>query len=268
MSVNDVLLGLSVMPRWLWVVYAGLTGLCIGSFINVLTWRLPRQESILGRSRCPRCLGVIRWYDNVPVLSFFVLRARCRDCAALIRWRYPLVELAAAALWAFTIWWFGPTLRGLAAAAFLSSLLVVSLIDGEHMVVPDVISVPLIGPGLIAAWMGWGPPLHSALVSAVAGGLLIALVVVVTRGGMGTGDIILAAALGANLGITGLALALWLCFVLGGAFATLCVALGLRGRKEPIPYGPCLAVGGGIALFVTPAFGAWVQRTFPIALSV
>lgn len=266
MSANDFLVGLAVMPRWLWVVYAGLTGLCVGSFINVLAWRLPRQESILGRSRCPRCLGVIRCYDNIPVLSFLVLRARCRDCAGPISWRYPLVELAAAALWAFTIWWFGPTLRGLAAASFLSSLLVVSLTDGEHMVVPDVISIPLIGAGLFAAWMGWGPPFRSAIVSTVAGGLLITLVVIATGGGMGTGDIILAAALGANLGITGLALALWLCFVLGGTVATLCVAFSLRGRKEPIPYGPCLALGGGIALFATPAFGAWVQRTFMIAL--
>lgn len=266
MSVNDFLLGLSVMPRWLWVVYAGLTGLCIGSFINVLAWRLPRRESILGRSRCPRCLGVIRCYDNIPVLSFLLLRARCRDCTGPISWRYPLVELVAAALCAFTIWWFGPTLRGLAGASFLSSLLVVSLIDGEHMVVPDVISIPLIGAGLLAAWMGWGPPLRSALVSAVAGGLLIALVVIATGGGMGTGDIILAAALGANLGVIGLVLALWLCFVLGGVGAALCVAFRLRGRKDPIPYGPCLAVGGGIALFATPAFSAWFLRRFLIAL--
>ena len=266
MSVIDFLLGLSVMPRWLWVVDAGLTGLCIGSFINVLAWRLPRQESILGRSRCPRCLGVIRCYDNIPVLSFLVLRARCRDCEGPISWRYPLVEFAATALWAFTIWWFGPTLRGLAASSFLSSLLVVSLIDGEHMIVPDVISVPLIGTGLFAAWMGWGPPFNIALVSAAAGGLLIALVVIVTGGGMGTGDIILAAALGANLGIAGLALALWLSFVLGGAVATLCVAFRLRGQKEPIPYGPCLAVAGGIALFATPAFSAWCLRTLLIAL--
>lgn len=266
MSVNNLLFGLSVMPRWLWVVYAGLTGLCIGSFINVLAWRLPRKESILGRSRCPGCLGVIRWYHNVPLLSFFVLRARCRDCATPISWRYPLVELAATALWAFTIWWFGPTFRGLAAAAFLSSLLAISLIDGEHMIVPDIISVPLIGTGLFAAWMGWGPPFRSALGSAVAGGLLIAIVVIGTDGGMGVGDIILAAALGAHLGISGLALALWLCFVLGGVIAALCVAFRLRGRKEPIPYGPCLAVGGGIALFATPAFSAWFVRTFPVAM--
>src|SRR5258708_30810328 len=112
--------------------------------------------------------------------------------------------------------WFAPPPRGFAGAAFVSSLLGVSLIAGEHMVVPDVISVPLIGLGLFAAWMGWGPPLLSAAVSAVAGGLLIAVVVIATGGGMGTGDIILAAAIGANLGITGLALALWLCFVLGG----------------------------------------------------
>jgi len=247
-------------------VYAGLTGLCVGSFVNVLSWRLPRQESILGRSRCPRCLGAIRWHDTIPVLSFLLLRARCRDCAGPIGWRYPLVELAAAALWTLTIWWFGPTPRGLAAALFLSSLLAVSLIDAEHMIVPDVISVPLIGTGLFAAWMGWGPPFSSALLSAVAGGLLITLAVIATAGGMGTGDIILAAALGANLGVTGLVLALWLCFVLGGALATLCVAFELRGRKEPIPYGPCLAAGGGIALFATPAFGAWLLRMFPIAL--
>ena len=83
---------------------------------------------------------------------------------------------------------------------------------------------------------------------------------------MGTGDIILAAALGANLGITGLALALWLCFVLGGGVATLCVTFGFRDRKEPMPYGPCLAVGGGIALFGTPAFGEWLLRTLSIAM--
>lgn len=266
MSVNDFLLGLSVVPRWLWVVYAGLTGLCIGSFINVLAWRLPRQQSIFGRSHCPRCLGMIRWYDNLPVLSFLVLRARCRACAAPISWRYPLVELAAAALCAFAVFWFGPTLRSLAAATFLSSLLVVSLVDGEHMIVPDVVSIPLIGTGLFAAWMGWGPPFRGALVSAAAGGLLIALVVIVTCGGMGTGDIVLAAALGANLGATGLVLALWLCFVLGGIFAAFCMALRLRGRKEPIPYGPCLAAGGGIALFATPAFSEWFARTFSIAL--
>lgn len=256
------------MPRWLWLVYAIIFGLCIGSFINVLIWRLPRRARILGRSRCPCCLGVIRWYDNIPLLSFLMLRARCRACARPISWRYPLVEFGTAALWAFTIWWFGPTARGVTAALFLSSLLVVSLIDAEHMIIPDAVSVPLIGAGLLAAWTGWGPSFRSAVVSAVSGALLIAIVAIVTRGGVGTGDVMLAAALGANLGVTGIVLALWLCFVLGGAAAVVCLAFGLRGRKEPIPYGPCLAVGGAIALFATPAFSDWFVRTFRIGLAL
>jgi prepilin signal peptidase PulO-like enzyme (type II secretory pathway) len=265
--VNDFALGLAVIPRWLWVMYAALIGLCVGSFVNVLAWRLPRHESILGRSRCPRCFTAIRWHDNIPVLSFLLLRSRCRDCRKPISWRYPLGELATAALCAFAIWWFGPMPRGLVAGLFLSLLLAVSLIDGEHMIVPDVITVPLIATGLFAAWMGWGPPFRSALVAAVAGSLLIALVVIATGGGMGTGDVILAVGLGANLGIVGLVLALWLCFVLGGALALLSLAFG-RSRKEAIPYGPCLAVGGAIALFATPAFGAWLVRTIPILRSL
>jgi leader peptidase (prepilin peptidase) / N-methyltransferase len=266
-SANDFALGLAVIPRWLWVVYAALIGLCVGSFVNVLAWRLPRQESILRRSRCPRCLTPIRWHDNIPLLSFLLLRARCRDCRKRISLRYPIGELASAALCAFAISWFGPTVHGLVAGLFLSLLLVVSVIDGEHMIVPDVVSVPLIATGLFAAWTGSGPPFRSALVAAVAGGLLIALVVIATGGGMGTGDVILAVGLGANLGIVGLVLALWLCFVLGGGLALLSLASG-RSRTEAIPYGPCLAVGGAIALFATPVFEAWFLRAFPILLPI
>jgi leader peptidase (prepilin peptidase)/N-methyltransferase len=166
----------------------------------------------------------------------------------------------------FAIWWFGPTLRGLLASSFLSSLLLVSLIDGEHLLVPDAVSVPLIVTGLLGAALGWGPALLSALGAAVGGALLLATLVVVTRGGIGTGDIILAAGLGANLGVAGLVLALWLCFVIGGLAGALYLAVGAGGRKTPIPYGPFLALGGSVAVFATPAFAEWVFRRFLIEL--
>lgn len=259
-------LGLSVVPLWLWIVYAVLGGLSTGSFLNVVTWRLPRNESLLGRSRCPRCRVVIAWYDNIPVLSFLLLGVKCRACRAPISWRYPLVELATATIWGTTVWWFGPTPQAFIAGAALSILLVVSLIDIEHMIVPDLLTLALLATGLAAASLGWGPSLSNVLAAGAAGALLIGMIVVLTRGGMGTGDVGLAAALGANLGVVGLALALWLAFVIGGIVAALLLLYGRHSRKTAIPYGPFLAIGGAVALFATSHFTQWLSTRFLIAL--
>jgi leader peptidase (prepilin peptidase)/N-methyltransferase len=243
---------LAPLPRPVWAVYGAVTGLCIGSFLNVVAYRLPRGLSLRGRSVCPACGAEIRWYDNLPVVSYLLLRARCRACGGRIAWRYPAVEALGAAIWGVAAWRWGPTPGALATAAAASLLAVLALIDLDHLAVPDgpVLGLAVLGLGAAAA--GWGPRPLDALLAAGGAAALFGLVVAVTRGGMGSGDVILAGAIGANLGVWHTALALWTAMILAGLVASLLLLLRLRGRKDPIPYGPFLAAGAILLLLGRP----------------
>ncbi len=240
-----------------------LFGLAIGSFLNVVIARVPARRSLWRpRSACPGCGTAIAWHDNIPVLSFLVLRGRCRACGMPISWRYPIVELVTAAAFAMAYLAFGPTPEFVVAAGLLAALIAITVIDLEHQLIPDVITVPGVLVGLAAnlatGRVSW---LDSAVGVVLAGGLFLA-VILVSGGGMGGGDLKLGAMLGAFLGWQVVLVALFIGVVCGGALAIVLLASGRSGRKDPIPFGPFLAAGGAVALFWGDRIVAWYTGGF------
>ena len=255
----------------------GVLGLCVGSFLNVVIHRLPRmmerawkQESaeLLGvplpdepalglakpASHCPHCGHRIRWHENVPLLSWLLLRGRCSACRAPIGVRYPLVELATAALFAGLAARFGAQPALLAWCGFVAALLALSAIDWDTTLLPDSLTLPLLWAGLVAAAFGWTIPLTTALWGAIGGYLSLWSVywlfkLTTGKEGMGAGDFKLLAALGAWLGWPML-----LPIVLGASLIGAAVGIGMKlsgalreGRY--VPFGPFLAGAGLVVLY-------------------
>ena len=263
-------------------VVAGLFGAVAGSFLNVVIHRLPAGESIVfPGSHCPRCGAPIRPWDNIPVLGWIALGGRCRDCREPIDPRYPLVELANALLWAALALRFGPGFQLFAFAALCSALLAITLIDVDHWIIPDAITLPGIAAGLAASF--FLPPrgslvaefLHhrlgldrlpgflaslgfwDSLAALLLGGGLFYIVAVVSRGGMGGGDIKLTAMMGAFLGMRDLGVAIFIGLLAGSAVGIGLMIAGRKTRKDAIPFGPFLALGGICAVFWGRSLVAW-----------
>ena len=138
------------------LVPALLLGLLIGSFMNVLIYRLPREQSVVGgRSKCPGCRKQISWYDNIPVLSYAILRGRCRRCKFRIPWTYPMVEVLSGAIAVFVVYRYGLSLKAAWIFFFLASMLVITLVDWSHKVIPDSLSVGGIVFGWVGRWFVW-----------------------------------------------------------------------------------------------------------------
>ena len=226
-----------------------LFGLVIGSFLNVVIGRLPAGRSLVyPGSACPACGASIHWYDNVPVLSWLWLRARCRSCHAIISWRYPVVELATAILFALAAHQVGPARDLVPALLLLSALIAITFIDLDHQLIPDVITLPGIIAG--AALSVALHPEHwlDTLLGVVVGGGLFLVIIVASGGGMGGGDMKLGAMMGAFLGWKLVLLAILLGVLAGGAVAIALLTTGSKGRKDPVPFGPFLALGAVLSL--------------------
>jgi len=241
-----------------------LCGLLIGSFLTVVAYRLPRGESVVGgRSRCPACGAQIAAYDNVPVLSWLLLRGRARCCRAPISPRYPLTELAAGALYAATalVLWgdAGEIALGL---AFVTMLLAVTLTDLERRIIPNRILLvgAIVGLGLAAA-TDLGSLPERVIAVAAAGGLLFLIALAYPRG-MGLGDVKLAAVMGLYLGRS-VAPALLIAFAAGSLVGLAMIARhGAAARKRAVPFGPFLALGGVIGLLAGNQMVDWYLGTF------
>jgi leader peptidase (prepilin peptidase)/N-methyltransferase len=239
-------------------VVATLLGAMAGSFANVAIHRLPRQESLVApRSRCPHCGHLIRARDNIPVLSFLWLRGRCRDCGRPISWRYPLVEALTALLFLAAWWWFGLSLGALRAVIFSLIMVVVIFVDLDHRIIPNTLTYPGLVVGLLLAGAGGPRGFLMSLLAAAGAGVVFLLIAVISRGGMGGGDIKLAAVMGAFLGWPVIAAAMFISFTLGGLVGLALLITGVRRRKDPVPFGPFMAVGGLIALFWGEALIRW-----------
>jgi len=225
-------------------------GLCVGSFLNVVIARLPDGRSIVTPgSACPRCARPIAWYDNVPVLSFLRLRGRCRHCGGHISWRYPLVELATGALFALAILCLGAGPALAPALVLAATLVAITGIDLDHQIIPDVVTLPGIAVGVAFSLLLGQPRWTDALIGIAVGGGLFFAIIVASRGGMGGGDMKLAAMLGAFLGWRPLLVAILAAVLAGGLLAIGLLALRRKGRKDAVPFGPFLALGGLVALF-------------------
>jgi leader peptidase (prepilin peptidase)/N-methyltransferase len=238
-------------------------GLIVGSFLNVVITRLPEGRSLWGpRSACPGCGTPIAWHDNIPVLSFVVLRRRCRACAMPISWRYPIVETATAALFVLAYAVFGPTPALPAALLLLAALVAITGIDLQHQIIPDVITVPGIVTGFVANVATGHVPWPDSLLGILVGGGLFLTIILASGGGMGGGDMKLGAMLGAFLGWKVTLVSVLIAVVLGGVVAGVLLASGRRGRKDPVPFGPFLALGGAIGLFWGDRLIHWYLAAF------
>lgn len=264
-----------------------LFGLAVGSFLNVCIYRLPRGESlILPRSRCPTCGNPIKAWDNIPLLSFLLLRGRCRACGARISWRYPAVELLTGLLFLLAVARFGLGPSTPFLLLFLSALVVVTFIDLEHQIIPHVITLPAIPLGLLMSLLFRSPPFLEAVVGTLAGAGFLYLVavygeVLLRKESMGGGDVNLVAAIGAFLGWKKMLLAIFLGAVFGAIGGGVLLALGIQfvpgepegqGDEEAfsskeegvppssgyrIPFGPFLALGAVVSLFFGEGLIRW-----------
>ena len=266
---------------WLDASLLALLGLLIGSFLNVVVYRLPKMMEqqwkdeaaelagtelperapfnlMLPRSRCPHCGHAIAWYENIPLLSYLALAGKCSACKAPISIRYPLVELAVAGLFFYCTWTFGANSRGLAWCAFSAMLLTLALIDWDTTLLPDDLTLPLLWLGMVAAALQWIPvSLNDALWGAVAGYLSLWLVywgfkLATGKEGMGFGDFKLFAALGVWFGWQTLIPIILIASVIGAV-----IGIGLKFNSSLreggyVPFGPFLAGAGLSALVFGP----------------
>jgi leader peptidase (prepilin peptidase)/N-methyltransferase len=253
------------------LIAAVLFGGLIGSFLNVCIHRLPLKESLLWpRSRCPGCAAMITWYDNLPVLSYVMLRGRCRACRRRISWRYPLVEILNAAGYGLIVWRFGLSASAFTYLLLWSVLIVISFIDLDHMIIPDRITIPGMVLGLVAGTLllpNWWDSLLGFL---VGGGILYFMAWVSPylfgKEGMGGGDIKLLAMIGAFLGWVPAILTIFLGSVVGSIVGITLMGVRAMNREarlsfdKPLPFGPFLSVGAVVAIFYGQQILAWYRH--------
>jgi leader peptidase (prepilin peptidase)/N-methyltransferase len=247
-------------PQPFLIAYAFAIGAVVGSFLNVLIYRVPRRMSIVSPgSHCPACGAAIRWFDNVPILSWLLLRGRCRRCSATISARYPAVEALAGLVAAATVLRYGVTVAGFEAVVFAWISLALGLIDLEHQILPDVMTYPAIGFGLVCAWFGGLTTPADALAGAVAGAAIPALVIVLyklLRGieGMGWGDVKYLAAIGATVGLRDCLWVLVVAAVLGALVGLALIVAGRGSGRTALPFGTFLALAAVVWLYLPSAW--------------
>jgi leader peptidase (prepilin peptidase)/N-methyltransferase len=245
-------------------ILAGAVGLAVGSFLNVVVHRLPRRESLVRpASRCPSCGTPIRPYDNVPVISWLLLRGRCRSCGQRIPARYPLVEAGTGALYAAVVLAAGADRDAWLGLVLVTVLVPVVFIDLEHRIIPNRIMLPAaIAAPVILALTRPEQLVEHLIAGAAAGGFLLAAALAYPRG-MGMGDVKLAGVLGLYLGRS-VAVAMMVALLAGTLVGAAVMARrGVReGRKTAVPFGPFLALGGLVALFAGPPIIDWYVGRF------
>ena len=239
-------------------------GMCIGSFLNVCIYRLPTSKSIADppRSICPSCNSPIRFYDNIPVLSYIWLKGRCRNCDAPISFRYPMVELMNGIVAMGLLFKFGLSLESLVYFVFISSLLVITFIDLDHQIIPDIITLPGIPMGLVASFAL--PTISfkaSALGLLIGGGSLWFVAwlynLIARRDGMGGGDIKLLAMIGTIIGWQGVIFTIFASSVMGSCVGITMMLIKGKNMKYAIPFGPFLSIGAIAYVFVGSQIIAW-----------
>ena len=238
-----------------------LPGLALGSFLNVVAARLPEHRSVVKpRSACGSCATEIAWYDNIPVISWIVLRGRCRTCSSRIGVVYPLVELGTAALLVGCVARFGLTVEAAAASVLCVSLVVVTATDLTHRIVPNVVVVP--AAAVVLALMTAAQPSPEWAIGALGASGFLLVAALAYPGGMGMGDVKLALLMGAALGyVVPVALFLGMIFALVPSIV-LFARHGGKARKMAIPFAPFLALGSVVALFAGDAIARGYLATF------
>jgi leader peptidase (prepilin peptidase)/N-methyltransferase len=247
-------------------IVLALAGLCIGSFLNVCIHRLPLKQSVVHPgSRCPDCGYALRWYDNVPVISYAALRGRCRSCARPISLQYPIVEIVTAVVFVMHWYAFGPTVLLPLRLLFASALIVLFMIDLEHQILPDVITLPGIVLGVVCSLFLPPGPLMSILGVLLGGGLLWAIAEAWFRlrkvEAMGFGDVKMLAMVGGWLGVKMVLVTFVLSSMLGGLIGAALIGSRRADMATKVPFGTMLAVGALVASLYGEDLLAWYLST-------
>ncbi len=244
-------------------------GMCIGSFVNVCIYRLPASKSIIDppRSICPNCGSIIRFYDNIPVLSYLWLKGRCRNCNKPISFRYPLVEIISGAFALCTFLKFGPTLEALVYFAFITALVAITFIDIDHQLIPDLITIPGIPVSFLASFVLPSITYKESLLGLLAGGGSLLLVgwayyLIKKAEGMGGGDIKLMAMIGAIVGWKGVLFTIFVSSLVGTLVGITIMLRTKKGMKIAVPFGPFLSIGAIIYIFFGPGLIYWYFHFF------
>jgi len=247
----------------MWHIVSIIFGAIVGSFLNVCIIRLPKEESIITPgSHCPHCKTPIKFYDNIPLVSYLLLKGKCRQCRGSISFQYPLVEGITTLSSLLLIMKFGPSLSYLIYFAFVAALIVITVIDLYHQIIPDVISLPGIGVGLLASLIIPQVTFLNSLIGILLGGGSLFLVATVyqwlfKREGMGGGDVKLLAMIGGFLGWKAVILTILLSSLIGSITGIIIMVSKGKDFKYAIPFGPFLSLGAVIALFYGPSLINW-----------
>lgn len=252
-----------MQPLPLLLIFVFTFGLCIGSFLNVVIYRMPLEKSIVRPgSTCPSCQKAIRWWNNIPVLSYLILRGKCAHCAAKISLRYPLVELLTGILFSAVAWREPNLWLWIFQFYFVAALIASTFIDLDHWIIPDKITLPGIVLGLLASFLQpQGFWIQSIAGILFGGGLLLAVAwgyeKIAKREGLGGGDIKFLAFVGAYLGVQGALVTLILSSVLGSVLGLFLILVKGKKGATAIPFGPFLSAGALCAFLFGPELWQW-----------
>jgi len=249
----------TILPIFIFIV-----GAAIGSFSNVCIYRLPKKLSIISPpSQCPNCGKSISPFDNIPIISFILLRGRCRYCQSPISWRYPIVELITGLIFLSLYLNFRISPQFFIYALLCTSLIIIAFIDLEHKIIPDVITLPGIIIGLTLSLTMPHITLINSIKGLLIGGGLFYAIAIISRGGMGGGDIKLIAMVGSFLGWKNVLLTIFLGSLFGSIVGIVLIILKKKNRKDMVPFGPFLSLGAIISIFYgRDLIYLWLTITF------
>ena len=245
------------------VILIFILGLIAGSFSNVCIYRIPRNESIIyPGSHCPKCSTTLRPKDNIPLLSYIILKGRCRNCGSRISIQYPVVELLTGLIYIFIFLIYGLTLQSLIYIILSSALIIIAFIDLNKQVIPEVISLPGMVIGLILSFfVPYISFINSALGIVIGGGIILVIrlagSLIFKKESMGIGDIELAAMIGAFLGWRYIIISLFLGFFLGAVAGIFLILSKIKSREDMIPFGPFIVLGSLITLLWGEKILSW-----------
>ena len=252
-----------VMTNYFTEIWVFIFGLCVGSFLNVCIYRLPESKSIVHpRSMCPQCGTLIRFYDNLPVLSFLLLRGKCRHCQTPISLRYPVVELLSGLFAVGVFLKYGISLETVIYYTFIATLLVITFIDIDHQIIPDVITLPGIPICFLASFVLPRITYIESLLGILIGGGSLFMVawlyhLLTKKEGMGGGDIKLLGMMGAIIGWKGVLFTIFVASAVGTISGMLIMLKTRKSMKLAVPFGPFLAIGSMAYIFFGPQLIVW-----------
>lgn len=238
------------------LIYTFIFGTLIGSFLNVVVYRLPREESLsFPPSHCPTCSKRLQFYDLIPIISYLGLRGKCRSCGNRISIQYPIVEAITGLLFLMTVYTFGLRLETIQYIVIIGMLIPIFLIDYEHYIIPDglnmgifAVAVSVVLIQILTGEKQWNEFLYHIFGMLIGGGFFL-FIAVVTDGAMGGGDIKIMAALGFLFGVKSTLLLMFFSFVIGGILSVILLVLKIKKRKDPIPFGPFICLSALITIF-------------------